>query len=51
MIRSKAINYPDRKKPQEKPMYDPRKTTVKPKKKTAKKKGGGKIGCSHNRLY
>jgi hypothetical protein len=44
-------NYPGKKKPQEGPMYDPRKTTVKPKKKTVKKKGGGSIGCSHNRLY
>lgn len=44
-------NYMDKKKPKEKPMYDPRKTTVKPKKKTVKKKNGGKLGCSHNRLY
>jgi hypothetical protein len=44
-------NYMDKKKPKEKPMYDPRKTTVKPKKKTVKKKAGGSIGCSHNRLY
>ncbi len=42
-------NYMDKKKPKEKPMYDPRKT--KPKKKTVKKKDGGKLGCSHNRLY
>ena len=43
-------NYPGKKKPQEGPMYDPRKTTVKPKKKTVKKKSGGSVG-THNRLY
>lgn len=52
MIRHKvgALNYPNRKKPQEKPMYDPRTTTVKSKKKTTKKKSGGSVG-THNRLY
>ena len=43
-------NYPDKKKPQEGPMYDPRKTTVKKKKKIVKKKSGGSVG-THNRLY
>lgn len=43
-------NYPGKKKPKEKPMYDPRTTTVKPNKKTTKKKSGGSVG-THNRLY
>jgi len=43
-------NYPGKKKPQEGPMYDPRKTTVKKKKKIVKKKSGGSVG-THNRLY
>lgn len=54
MIRHKvgALNYPNRKKPEPKPAYDPRKTTVKPKEKTVNKSKGGKVGVSgHNRLY